>query len=84
MITVTIPLEDYARLIALAECNDMMVKCETCGAWLDRDEEACVVTEEFQGCWKAATRSGELCKSYRATVMEGAAAIEAPCAEDVK
>ena len=68
--TVTIPLADYKRLLEALEGDDMIVRCETCGAWLDRDEEACAITDDFTGCWKAATHSAKydhLCKSYRAT-----------------
>ena len=71
--TVTIPLADYNRLVACAESDDMIVWCETCGAWLDRDEDACANAQDFTGCWKAATRDSKydhLCKSYRATVRE--------------
>lgn len=66
---VTMPLDDYKRLLLASEGDDMIVKCETCGAWLDRDDPATAVTEDFTGCWKAATRDGDhdhLCKSYRA------------------
>lgn len=71
--TVTIPLADYRRLLMAAESDEMIVNCETCGAWLDRDEEACASAEDFTGCWKAATcdaKYDHLCKSYRATVAE--------------
>jgi hypothetical protein len=66
----TLPLADYELLISHAQTSDMIVECEVCGAWLDRDEEAYASTEDFTGCWKAATRDGKwdhLCKSYRAT-----------------
>lgn len=62
--TITIPLSDYKRLLEAAEGDDMIVKCETCGAWLDRDDP-----DDFTGCWKMATRDEKhthLCKSYRA------------------
>jgi hypothetical protein len=65
----TLPLEDYRRLLLAAEADDMIVKCETCGAWLDLAEPACAAIADFTGCWKAATRDGahdHLCKSYRA------------------
>ena len=70
---VTIPLADYDQLIASSEADDMIVRCETCGAWLHRDEEACASVQDFTGCWKAATHDSKydhLCKSYRATVRE--------------
>ena len=65
--TVTIPLEDYKRLIDGAGADGMIVFCETCGAWLDREEAA--TTEDYTGCWKAATcdsRYDDTCRSYRA------------------
>ena len=68
--TFTLPLADYELLISHAKASDCIVECETCGAWLDRDEESCASTEDFTGCWKAATCNGKwdhLCKSYRAT-----------------
>jgi hypothetical protein len=46
---------DYARLIEAAEGDDMIVHCKTCGAWFDRDDPACATTEDFTGCWAAAT-----------------------------
>ena len=72
--TVTIPLADYRRLIEAAENDDMIVTCEVCGAWLDVNEPECARAEDFIGCWKAATgreQESSLCRSYRATVMEG-------------
>jgi hypothetical protein len=71
--TVTIPIEDYLTLVDHAEASDMIVKCETCGAWLVTDETACATTEDYTGCWKMATddhRFANDCKSYRATVAE--------------
>ena len=71
--TVTIPLSDYERLLEAAEADEMIVSCETCGAWLCRDEEACCSADDFTGCWKAATHDAKfdhLCRSYRATVRE--------------
>jgi hypothetical protein len=70
---VTIPLADYERLLVAAEMDDMIVWCETCGAWMDRDDEVCAPVQDFTGCWKAATHDSKydhLCKSYRATVKE--------------
>lgn len=69
--TVTIPAADYRRLLEASEGDDMIVRCETCGAWLTRDEAAPV--EDFTGCWKVAVEGGDesTCRSYRATVLEG-------------
>lgn len=44
---------DYERLLVAAESDDMLVNCQTCGAWLDRDEAANAA--DFTGCWFAAT-----------------------------
>lgn len=68
--TVTIPLADYKRLLEAAQADDMIAWCETCGAWIDRNDEACATTEDFTGCWKAATcdsKYDHLCRSYRST-----------------
>lgn len=69
--TVTIPAADYHRLILASECDDEIVRCQTCGAWLTRDEAANV--EDFTGCWKVAMEDGDesTCRSYRAIVLEG-------------
>lgn len=70
---VTIPLADYERLLRAAEGDDMLVICETCGAWLDRDDPATCTADDFTGCWKAAagrSQDEHLCRSYRATVRE--------------
>lgn len=67
--TVTIPLEDYKRLLESAENDDLIEWCETCGAWIDVRDEARATTEDFKGCWKAATSDSKydgLCRSYRA------------------
>ncbi len=67
--TVTIPKADYERLLQCTEFDDMIVICETCGAWLDRDDPAYSTVEDFTGCWKAAlcdSKYDHLCRSYRA------------------
>jgi hypothetical protein len=66
---IEIPVDDYKRLLEAAELDDMIVHCETCGAWLDRDDPATCTADDFTGCWKAAThraKDGDLCRSYRA------------------
>lgn len=66
---ITIPLADYKRLLRAAECDDMIIFCEVCGAWLDRDDPATATVQDFSGCWKAATRDSkydEQCRHYRA------------------
>lgn len=67
--TVTIPKADYLRLLQCAEFDDTIAICETCGAWIDRDDPAYCTAEDFIGCWKAATcdsKYDHLCRSYRA------------------
>lgn len=66
---IAIPRADYDRLLMAAESDDMIVRCETCGAWLDRDDPACAPTEDYAGCWKVAgarEQDEHLCRSYRA------------------
>lgn len=61
---------DYRRLVSAAHCDDTIVWCETCGAWLDADEAAS--NEDYTGCWKAATHDPKYdgtCRSYRALGM---------------
>ena len=61
--------EEYARLLLAASGDDMIVTCEVCGAWMDQDDPACAVTEDFTGCWKMATddpRYANECRSWRA------------------
>lgn len=68
--TVTIPKADYERLVQAAEADDMIAFCETCGAWIDRNDPAYCTSDDFTGCWKAATLDSKydyLCRSYRAT-----------------
>lgn len=65
----TIPEEEYARLLRAAECDDALIWCEVCGAWMDRDDPAAIETEDFRGCLKAGTRDSQydhLCRSHRA------------------
>ena len=74
---VVVPVADYRRLLEGAESDDMIVHCETCGAWLDRDDEACASTDDYTGCWKVATRrerDAHLCRSYRALANPDAGA----------
>jgi len=65
---IEITVSDYKRLLAAAECDDMIVWCETCKAWLDRDDPATCTADDFTGCWKVATHRAQeahLCRSYR-------------------
>jgi hypothetical protein len=66
---VSIPIADYRRLLEAAEADDMIAWCETCRAWLDKDDPATCMADDFTGCWKAATGRADLshlCRSYRA------------------
>lgn len=61
-----------SMLTAMEACTDL-VWCETCGAWLDYDDEARASTGDFTGCWKAATRNpawDHLCRSHRGTMID--------------
>ena len=65
--SITIPRSDYERLLEAASADDTIVWCEVCGAWLDHNEAA--ITDDFTGCWKAATHDAKYdktCKSGRA------------------
>lgn len=67
--TIELSDEEYARLLAAAESDDTIVRCEECGAWMSIDEEAYATVDEFRGCWKAATRDprfDQLCVAHRA------------------
>lgn len=78
---ITLPVEDYERLVEAATCDDMIVICIQCGAWLDRDDEAYAGVEDFAGCWKAATdrtQDEHLCRSYRAVPAGLPASAEPP------
>lgn len=66
---VIVPRADYQRLLNGAADDDMLIFCEVCEAWIDRDDEACASVQDFHGCWKVAAGSKEtehLCRSYRA------------------
>ena len=67
--TITLTRAEYERLLMAAEADDMIVRCEFCGAWMDRAEAACAPIEDFSGCWKMATgreSDAHLCVSHRA------------------
>jgi hypothetical protein len=66
---IEVPIADYKRLLEATESDDMIVRCEVCGAWLDRDDPATATLDDFTGCWKAAShraKDSDLCRSYRA------------------
>lgn len=67
--TVTLPIEDYKRLLEAAECDDMISECEVCGAWLDTNDPAFLRSDDFTGCVYYCTgleRDKALCRRYRA------------------
>lgn len=69
MATITLSHQEYDLLLNAAEGDDMIVRCQVCDAWLNRDEPACAALEDFTGCWKMATRLPEhegLCVIHRA------------------
>lgn len=63
--TVKLTEAEYARLLAAAECDDMIAWCEGCGAWMDKDEEAYCPTEDLTGCWRYVSDRGP-CVKHRA------------------
>jgi hypothetical protein len=66
---VTIPRDDYARMLEIVLSHDDIDKCETCGAWLDVNDPARASTGDYIGCWKVASDRKDcdhLCRSYRA------------------
>lgn len=73
--SISVPKADYLRLFesALDGHDDMLVICETCGAWLDRNDPATATTDDYTGCWKMATgqeRYTHLCRSDRGATLE--------------
>lgn len=52
---VTLSDEDYLRLLTAAEGDDMLVWCERCGAWLDRDDPRASTAGDVEGCWFSVT-----------------------------
>jgi len=69
-VEITIPAAEYQRLVEAALAgDDMLIRCEKCGAWLDRDEPGTASVDDFSGCWWSATgRDSDkaTCRSYRA------------------
>jgi len=71
--TVTLPLADYKRLVEASECDDMIARCELCGAWIARDEPAYAAADDYVGCVYAVTgRESDKprCVGYRALLEE--------------
>lgn len=66
---IVVPAADYQTLVEHAKISENIIECETCGAWLTRDDEATASTEDYHGCWKVAAGeddNGKNCRSYRA------------------
>ena len=62
-------IAEYDRLCEAAKCDDTLLWCEVCGAWIEIDDPAACSADGFTGCWKAATRKSRdehLCRSWRA------------------
>lgn len=63
---VTLTSDEYRRLLAASELDDMIARCDQCGAWMDKDEPAYFASDEdFVSCCKYATGKGA-CVSHRA------------------
>lgn len=63
-----ITVADYRRLLEASEGDDMIVRCEGCGAWLAIDDPACAPVQDVTGCWAYVTgreKDGDLCRRYR-------------------
>lgn len=63
--SVRLSMDEYRRLLMATECDDMIVRCDGCGAWIDRDEPAYCPVDDVSGCWEYATGSGP-CVRHRA------------------
>jgi hypothetical protein len=63
---ITITMDEYKRLLESTELDDMIVRCEKCGAWIDKDEPAYFGTdgEEVVGCCRYVTGTGA-CVAHR-------------------
>lgn len=46
---------DYLRLLQAAGGDDMLMYCENCSAWIDREDPAAARIEDVSMCWAAAT-----------------------------
>lgn len=65
---VIVPEADYETLLEHAKISENIFECETCGAWLDRNDPAVATTDDYTGCWKVAagqSDNGNNCRSYR-------------------
>lgn len=70
---ISVSAEDLQSMLDAMEADDSLYWCEVCGAWLKCDDEALATTEDFTGCWKAATgdsRYDHLCRSQRGALID--------------
>ncbi|TPK59011.1 MULTISPECIES: hypothetical protein [unclassified Mesorhizobium] len=70
---ISIRASDLRSMLTAMEADDSLRWCDTCGAWLECDDEALALTEDFTGCWKAATcnpKWDHLCRSHRGTMID--------------
>jgi hypothetical protein len=66
-------LSDLASMLMAMEADCSLTWCDTCGAWMEHDDEALARTEDYTGCWKIATgrtRDNHLCRSWRGTLID--------------
>lgn len=73
MVQISVRADDLDSMLKAMEADGNLVWCETCGAWLDYDDEALASTEDFTGCWKVATgdsRWDHLCRSHRGAMID--------------
>lgn len=72
---VALPVADYRRLLVSAEADADIDWCEECRAPLFVEEPARASTDEFVGCWYAATgdeRYAGECVRYRSIARDPA------------
>lgn len=49
--SVTLSDKDYKRLLLASEGDDMIIRCDHCGAWSDRDDPKSATSDDVSGCW---------------------------------
>ncbi len=79
--SISVPIDALRSMLTAMEADDSLRWCETCGAWLAIDDEALAITEDFTGCWKAATRDprwDHLCRSERGALIDELKMLEKP------
>lgn len=69
---ISVSAETLASMLLSMEADDTLTWCETCGAWLEIDDEARATAGDYTGCWKIATddpRWDHLCRSDRGAMI---------------